>query len=270
MGIVKKLDWQSKIALLIFLFFVVFYAGIHLLLPQDHYLYRVFGATYGIMALWGGIWGLFISRHWGGLRSLMGRAILAFSIGLFLQEFGQLAYTYYIYVLNIEIPYPSIGDIGFFGTIPFYIYGAYLLAKVAGVKVSLSSYKNKIQAVLIPAVILLAAFILLNTKHYVLDLSDPLTTFLNYGYPLGQAVYISITILTYSLTRGLLGGMMKNKVLLVLFAFFMQFTADYIFIYFSELYYPASFIDLLYLIAYFIMTMGILQMQSAARSIKQK
>jgi len=35
------------------------------------------------------------SRKWGGLRSVMGKAILMFSLGLVAQEFGQLSYAFY-------------------------------------------------------------------------------------------------------------------------------------------------------------------------------
>lgn len=242
------------------------------MLSHDHPLYSYFGIFYGIVALWGGIWGIFISRQWGGFRSLMGRAILMFSIGLLLQEFGQCAYTFYIFVLNVDVPYPSIGDIGFFGTIPFYIYGAYLLAKVAGVKVSLRSYSSKLQAIIIPLIMLFLAYGLF-VQHYGLssvDFSKPLETFLNFGYPFGQAIYLSIAILTFSLTRNILGGIMKSKILFIIVAFGAQFFADYAFIFFSDNYFPGSILDYLYAGAYFLMAVGIFQLQSALSTIKNQ
>jgi len=239
-------------------------------LPHDHMLYSYFGVFYGVIALWGGVWGLIIAREWGGFRSLLGRAIVMFSLGLFAQEFGQCAYTFYIFILHIDVPYPSIGDIGFFATIPFYIYGAYLLARVAGVKISMSSYKSKLQAILIPAIMLLIAYGLFIT-HYTfasIDLSKPLQTFLNFGYPFGQAIYISIGILTYSLTRNILGGIMRPVILFLIIAFGAQFLADYAFIFFSDKYYPGSILDYFYAIAYFLMAFGIIQLQTVAAKLR--
>ncbi len=261
--------WSVKILLLLFVFFTGWWVYMTFVLPQDHPAYGYFGTLYGIIALWGGIWGLIIARQWGGFKSLLGRAIIMFSLGLFAQEFGQCVYTYYIFVKGIDIPYPSLGDVGFFGTIPFYIYGAYLLAKVAGVKVSLKSFQSKLQAVIIPVLMVGVAYALF-FKNYSFDLSTPLETFLNYGYPLGQAIYISIGILTYSLTRNILGGVMRPKILFIILAFAAQFLADYIFIFFSDKYYPGSILDYFYVVAYFLMAFGIFQLQAVIDKIKRQ
>lgn len=260
-------EYKAKVALALFLFYTFWFVIIHLLLPSDHFLYHYYGVFYGIIAVWGGIWGIVIARKWGGFKSIMGKALLLFSFGLFAQEFGQIAYSYYIFVLHVDIPYPSIGDIGFFGTIPFYIYGAYLLGKASGVRFTLNSLQNKLQALLIPALMVAVAYILF-LRYYSFDLSTPLETFLTYGYPLGQAVYISLGILTYSLTRGLLGGVMKSKVLFLILAFGAQFLADYAFLYFQELYYPGSPIDYLYTLAYFLMAIGIMQFETAYNKLR--
>jgi len=260
-------EYKAKIALGLFLFFTVWWVIMHLLLESDHFLYHYYGVFYGIIAVWGAIWGIAIARKWGGFKSIMGKALLMLSFGLLAQEFGQNAYSYYIFVLHVDIPYPSIGDIGFFGTIPFYIYGAYLLGKAAGVKFSLNSAKNKAQAFLIPAVMVAICYILF-LRNYSFDLSTPLTTFLTYGYPLGQAIYISIGILTYSLTRGILGGVMKAKILFLIFAFSAQFLADYIFLFFQQSYYPGSPIDYLYTVAYFLMAIGIMQFETIYNKLR--
>lgn len=262
-----KRYWQAKVAVAIFLLYTAWIIGIHLTLPKDHFLYEQFGHSYGVLAVWGGIWGLVISKHWGGFKSLIGRALIMFSLGLFFQEFGQLAYSYYIYVLHVDIPYPSLGDVGFFGTIPFYILGSLFLAKAAGVNVSLNQFFHKMQAILIPVCMLGIGYYLF-LRNYAVDLSNPLVVFLDFGYPLGQAIYLSIGILTFSLTRNILGGVMKTKVMFFILAFVAQFLAEYIFVYFQSYYYAASFIDYFYLISYFLMTMAILQLQEVIDRLK--
>jgi len=233
--------------------------------PVNH----IFGFIYGGFSLWGGIWGLVIARKWGGLGSLMGKAIYFLSFGLLAQAFGQYSFWYYNYVLKIAVPYPGIPDLGYFGTIPFYIYAAFLLFKTSGAKFSLNTFISKAQAFLIPLSMVVVAYFLI-LKQYELDFTDPLGTFLNFGYPLGQAVYISIAILTYLLSRKMLGGIMRFPILLIVLAFAAQFLADYIFIYFHDLYFPASFMDYFYLLAYFLMTLSLIYLKVVADQLRKE
>src|SRR3989344_2953142 len=97
--------------------------------PGDRsYDIQIWAASYQLIAWFGAICGFYFSGLWGGWKSLVGRANLAFAIGLLAQSFGQSVFSYFFY-MGIDTPYPSIADIGFFGSIPFYIYGALLLIK---------------------------------------------------------------------------------------------------------------------------------------------
>lgn len=250
-----------------FIFLSIWWIIIYLLGTTDALANHAFGFIYGGFSIWGGICGLFAARQWGGRGSLMGRALMAIALGLLLQAFGQYTFWIYNYILRIPVPYPSLADIGFFGTIPCYIYATILLARASGVSVSLRLFFNQIHALIIPLVTVMVSYMLF-FRQYEVDLSDPLKLFFDLGYPFGQATYIAIAILTYSLSRGLLGGVMKNKILLLLIAFFAQYAADYIFIYFHELYFPASFIDFVYLTAYALMTVGILNIGKTALRLR--
>ena len=222
------------------------------------------------MALWGGIWGIAIAQKWGGIRSVMGKTVILFSLGLLFQVFGQLAYAYLSFYIHIDVPYPSSGDIGYFGSIPLYIYGILLLAKASGVKIGLKSFESKIQAILIPLVMLVVAYFLF-LQGYEFDWKDPIKIFLDFGYPLGQAIYISIAFLTYLLSRNILGGIMKRKILFILFALCIQFLSDYTFLYqLSRGTWAVGGInDYMYLIAYFIMTLALLQLNTVLSKIKE-
>lgn len=257
-----KKQWQAKFAIGLLLLLTVWYFTSPTLNNTERF-FGDFPSIYGVMALWGGIWGVFISREWGFTKSIMGKAILFFSLGLFAQEFGQIVYAYYSFFQNIEIPYPSLGDFGYFGSIPLYIYAVYLLAQASGVRFGLKSVLNKILLVIIPIVMLGIPYFLF-LQDYTIDWSDPLRVFLDFSYPIGQAIYIAIAILTYSLSRGVLGGVMKSKILLLLFALVIQFLADYVFLY--QAYYgtwsAGNLNDYMYLLAYFFMTMAILQLKT--------
>lgn len=216
-------------------------------------------ASYQIVAIVGGLFGLFICQAWGSFRSVMGRSILAFSLGLLFQVFGQSAFSFYNLVLQIEIPYPSIADVGFFGSIPFYIYGIMLIAKASGLSVTLKSFRNKAQAVLIPLIMVIISYLLF-LKNYEFDWSEPLKVFLDFGYPMGQAIYISIALLTFLLSKNVLGGIMRPRILFLLLALLIQYVADFNFLYqvIQETWENGSYGDLLYLIAYASLTLGLL------------
>lgn len=263
-------QWQIKVALAIFSFFTVWWLIIQSTSTSTGNIqYQIFAAFYGVMALWGGFCGVFISKGWGFFRSLFGRAILMFSIGLMLQEFGQIMYSFYIYFLKIEVPYPSLGDIGYFGSIPFYIYGAYLLGKASGVKFGLKNFENKILAIILPIGMLsMAYFVFL--QGYEFDFNNPLTMFLDFAYPLGQAIYVSIALLIYFLSRNLLGGLMRGKILFIVLALIMQFLADFIFLLQASkgTWYAGGLNDYMYLVSYFFMTLAILQLGTVYQSLR--
>lgn len=220
----------SRIALLFFVAYSVWWLFFTFSGITPGIQYDLFTVTYGLIAAWGSYWGFRISKDWGGLKSIMGKSIFFFALGLAFQELGQLIYTYYIYFLKIEVPYPSWGDLFFFGSIPFYCIAVVHLAKASGIRISLRSVGGKLQAVFIPVVMVLSSYFIF-LKGYAVDFSDPIRVFLDFGYPLGDAVYISLAILTYTLTKGVLGGIMKVRVLLVLIALLFQYIADWTFSY---------------------------------------
>lgn len=266
---VKK-ETAAKVALIFFAIYLVWWLLLNFYFVRGAgYQLDYFTITYGLIAVWGSLWGLWIAKRWGGLKSIMGKAIVLLSLGLASQEFGQLAYSYYIYIRQIEVPYPSIGDIGFFGTIPFYILGITMIAKASGVTIGLKSLKSKIQALIIPSGTLLIAYFLF-LQGYIIDWSNPLRVLLDFAYPLGDAIYVSLAILTYSLSRGVLGGAMKSKIRFILFALIVQFITDYIFLYQSSrgIWQVGGINDLMYLTSYFLMVMGLLQLKTAIDKIK--
>lgn len=265
-----KNEWQAKGAILLYLLLIVWWLLDPVIFGLNHE--RVLGdfaSVYFILAIWGGVWGVAVSRKWGGLKSLMGKAILMFSLGLFAQAFGECAYAYYSFYLNVEIPYPSLGDLGYFGSIPLYIYGTFLLAKASGISIKLKSLGHKLQAILIPLAMLTIGYALF-LRGYEFDWSDPLRIFLDFGYPLAQAIYISLAFLTYLLSKGVLGGIMKNKILFILFALFIQFLSDYNFLYQVNrgTWVTGGYGNILYLSAFLLMTLGLIQFETAWKKLR--
>lgn len=223
---------------------------------QENYLY---GFLYAFIALIGGVNGLLISKKWGGLKSYVGRGLIFFSLGLLGEWFGQTVWTYYNVVEKIQVPYPSIADIGYFSIIPFYAFGMLSFAKAAGAKFSLRTIKGKIVVVVIPAFMVFISYFLF-LKNLPLDFVSPLRTFLDFGYPLGEAITISVALATYGLSRDILGGKMKDRILFLIFALIAQYITDYTFLYQAGAgtYYNAGTVDLMYVTSFTIMSIGLI------------
>lgn len=236
--------------------------------PGDHASY-IFGAVYGpFLSLFGGIIGLRSSQLWGGWKSLMGKAVIGLSLGLLAQAFGQITNSMYNLVLGIEVSYPGVPDIGFFGSIPLYIFAILMLIAASGGRAKMRSGTAQLQAVGIPLVGLIASFALF-LQGYEADWSAPLTLFFDFGYPLGQALYVSLAILAYSLSRGMLGGVMRRPILLLLFALAAQYFSDFAFLYANSRdgYFVGGVVDYIYLVSYAIMTLGLIQLHHTRENI---
>ncbi|MFH1608982.1 MAG: hypothetical protein ABH951_03150 [Patescibacteria group bacterium] len=230
---------------------------------------QLFAAFYQILALFGAIVGFLMAKRWGGYKSLLGKALIFFSLGLLLQSFGQSVYSYFIFFQKIEIPYPSIGDIGFFGSIIAYILGVFYLSRVSGFHISWKSIQNKISSIVLPIIILAVSYFFF-LKGYEFDWSDKLRIFLDFGYPFGQAIYVSIAILTLIVSRNVLGGIMKKPVLFLIFALIIQYFSDFVFLYQANAgtWSAGGVNDFMYMCSYFLMALSLIQLGSVFYKIK--
>ena len=230
---------------------------------------NAFTLIYPFMSLVGGIIGLIVSKHWGGLKSYFGRSLSFFSFGLFAQFFGQAAYAYFIYIKGIQVPYPSIGDIGYFGSVIFYIIAIFLLARVSGLKLSFKSLKGKLIALIIPLGMLVFSYFLF-LQGYQFDWSNKLKIFLDFGYPFGEAIYVSIAILCLVMCRNILGGRMKKPVLFLVFVLIFQYLCDFTFLYQASkgTWYVGGINDYMYFVSYFLMTISLVLLGSVFEKIK--
>lgn len=261
---------KFSLAALIFFFVLSLWWLFINLIPTSDFNKYIFGAVYGpFMSLYGGVVGLYVSKQWGSLRSVMGKAIIFLSLGLLAESFGQLANSAYNVILHVETVYPGIADIGYFGNIPLYIAGIFFLAHVSGVRFNLRSVTSAAFAFLIPCLLLATSYFFF-LRNYQFDWAQPLTIFLDFGYPLGQALYISLAVITYMLSKNLLGGMMKKIILMIVAGFVIQYLADFSFLYTNShnQYFVGGFVDYLYLLSYTIMVLSLLELRQAAIKIR--
>lgn len=227
----------------------------------------LFSDTYGIIALLAALIGLFVTRHFS--KSRVGQIIGAISIGVIFQFLGQITYAYYRMVLNIESPYPSIGDLFYFSTIPMYIYAGWSLVTLFGENKVFSSIKNT--TILISTIFIMVALdYFLFLKDYDASNYSNVQIFLDYGYPILQAVFVALAISAY-LVLNKIGGYLKRPVLLLIFALYSQYLADTIFTYktINETAYSGDIFDLLYIVSYFLIGLSFVGFSAALNKLKQ-
>jgi hypothetical protein len=256
----------AKVLVLLYIALVIFWLWIRFHGLTEGFINNLYGALYPLISLIGGIYGIFVvSKKWGGTKSVIGRGIFFLSLGLLAEVFGQWAWSYYALIQGIEVPYPSIADIGYLAIIPFYSYAMYNFAKASGAKLGLRTFRGRIQAILIPVAMIAIAFFFF-LRNVPLDLSQPIATALNFAYPGLEPIAVCIGILTYGLSREFLGGLMRPKILLVIFALVFQFITDYTFLYQANVgtYYNAGIVDLLYTTSFLIMSVAVLSFMSIA------
>ncbi len=264
---------MPKILIALYLLIAAWFLYLHLflnfVLDSTKSDLKIWASVYQVVALFGGVVGIFVARKWGGYKSVIGKATLFFSLGLLMQVFGQSFDSYLNVIKNIEIPYPSVGDIGFFGSVVFYIIGAIYTLKSVGFQFSFKSLKGKLISIFIPLVLLICSyFFFLN--GYTFDWSNPLKIFLDFGYPLGEAIYVSIAILAFLISFKYLGGIMKKPMLFLMFALVAQYSSEFTFLYQANAgtWYAGGVNDFMYFTSYFIMSLAILQLNSAFERIK--
>ena len=262
---IKKNNYLILVGL-IYIFFISYWIVIHLL--RLEYLYETFSDTYGVVAFLSGIYGLKLSKSWGYTKSLVGKSIFLFALGLIAQGFGQITYSFYYLVLGVEVPYPSIGDLGYFGSIPLYAFGIWFLGRASGMLHTLKSCKGVLISVFVPLVLLIASYAFF-LSGYEISETPLLVIFFDFGYPLGQAIYLSLAVTVYLLSRRVLGGIMKDRVLILLSALLAQYAADFTFLFRAnrEIWVAGGINDFMYLIAYALMFLALVYVESALEQI---
>ena len=250
----------AKVLLLMFILLVIFWLWIFSQNLTEGSINNFYGALYPLVSLVAGFYGIFVvSKKWGGVQSFIGKGVFFLSLGLLAEVFGQWAWSYFTIIKGVEVPYPSIADIGYFAIIPLYSYAMYNFAKAAGLKLGLNDLKGKLMVIITPVIMITIAYTLF-LRNIPFDFSNPIKTFLDFGYPGLEPIAVTIGIITYFISRNTLGGAMRPKILFVIFALIFQFITDYLFLYQAGAgtYYNAGFVDLMYTTSFLLMSLGIL------------
>lgn len=215
----------------------------------------------------GGLLGIKNSRHWGGVKSIMGRSSFFLSIGLMAWAGGMVFWNYYIFFTDIEIPYPSLADVGFVLGLLFLVCGIVYLSKAIGVRFALRNKKGKALLFIIPIVVILISIYLLVivARGGSIAYDDSfLKLFFDLLYPLGDVLILAVISLVYLLSREYLGGVYKGPILVLLVGFLLFYFSDFLFSYTTtqETYFNGHFVDFLFTTTMFILSLGLSMLDS--------
>lgn len=254
----KSVIWLTVVFVVLFCWWIKIQQVISF--EGEQYLYNW---SYGIINIFGGLYGISLAyRKWGGFKSYLGRAIIFLSLGLISQWIGLQIWTYYNLIIKIEAPYPSIADVGYFLLIPFYTIAGIYIARVAGAQIQLRKIEGIFISIAISLTLFLFSFVLLE-RNVGIDSTNIPKTVLDIMYPLGEIIPFGIALYVFYLSRTVLGGKMKKKIVFLAFAFIVQFIAEYAFLFAMSKgwYVNGGFNDLLYPIAYLVMSYAIISFE---------
>jgi hypothetical protein len=232
-------------------------------------LYLLFASTYGVVSLFGGVGGLYFSKRWGGLKSHLGKTLTFLSLALLFTEAGQIIFSFYNIILKVDLPYPSLADVGFFGAIPLYCLGAFYLLRTMNIsgRIKRDNPLKTFSTMLIPMLMMLVTY-LVNFRTYDSSGSSIIKIFLDFADPIGHSVYISFALIALVLSGRLFGGKLRKSILVILLAFLMQYVADLNFLFQDthSTWVNGGYGDVLYLISYTLMSYGVLSIERSMRT----
>ena len=177
-------------------------------------------------------------------------ALMFFGVGFLLFFIAQVIWVYYNVIANLPVPYPGPAD--FFWLLFYVMMGIGFFLLLANIK-STFSPANLLETIVSSGVIflLLSSFLSLNNTQYGLPL---LTQFLNYAYPLADAILISLSIVTLRTQTGHLHAYL----LFFIFGFMSLAVGDTLFAYQTtlETYWNGNITDVAYSFAGFLLLLG--------------
>lgn len=240
----------------------IFWGGMYSSGLKDLQINKFWGVGINFIPLFGGIFGLLTARHWGGFKSAVGKAISYLSLGLLSWSAGNWIWSYYNFVEEINVPYPSLSDIGYIAAIPLWMIGMFYLSKATGVKYGLKKKIGQLYLGILPIITLIISYYLLVVIARGGEITaggDLLKVLFDFAYPVGDVIIITIALLIYGLSLKYLGGKNKWPIFITLFGFVLMFFADFSFSYTTTLgtYYDGDIFNLLFILALFTIGFGI-------------
>jgi len=252
----------AKIIAIIYFFMLLWWFAINIQSQQDTLSNFLFGAFQGVLPIVGSIFGFFNARKWGWVKSTTGKSLILLSAGLFTWGFGTLIFAYYNIILQVAVPYPSLADAFYIVSWPLWMFSMVYLSRATGAQYQLKNNIGRLTLLIIPLLTALLSYYLLIVvarEGVIGTFDNPLKTFFDLAYPIGDLVILTLAVLIYGLSFKYLGGIFKWPIIFILLGFIANYFGDFSFVYSTtkETYFVANWIDLIYTTAFFFLSVGV-------------
>lgn len=205
---------------------------------------------------------MFSAKAWGMLGSAIGKSVFFIATGLFAWGLGSMIWSYYNFFQRISAPYPSVADIGFILSLPFWILGIINLSKATGAKFGIKHTGGRIMLIVIPIIVMVLSYYLLVVvgRGGVLTESfdNYLKLFFDLAYPFGDVIILTFALIIFGLSLGFFGGKYRLSIFAIILGFVSMYLADFVFSYTTttEAFYNGNWGDLIFTIALFLIAFG--------------
>ncbi|MBI5123603.1 hypothetical protein HZA75_07130 [Candidatus Roizmanbacteria bacterium] len=222
----------------------------------------LYGILWNGIPFVGGLLGIFLSKKsFGSLQTNIGKAKIFISAGIFSWGCGNVIWLYYNFSQNIDIPYPSFADIGYFSAGILWIIGISYLSRATGATFSLQQMRKKFIFLVVPLIVIIFSyyFLMFIVKRSVV-LDAFLRVFFDLGYPTMDIIILSIAIIISGLSINFFRAKYKLSLFAILAGFVGMYICDFTFAYTISLglYYNGSIYELLFTFALYLLTWGTL------------
>ena len=254
---------ESKIIFVYYLLIAVYWAILYFQGIKEQPVNYYYQVAEGFIPIFGGIWGIMKAKKWGFLKSKVGSAIFYISLGTFSWGVGQMLWSvYYNIIQKVDIPYPSLADVGFIMAIPFWSLGIIFLSKATGAHISLKHLRGKIILFVIPILALILSYYLLIVvarDGFIPFGEESLKLLFDLGYPIGDLIILTFALVIYGLSFNYLGGRFKLPIICILLGFILMYLSDFSFSYTTtiETYYNGHWVDIMFPTVMTLLSIGV-------------
>jgi hypothetical protein len=147
-----------------------------------------------------------------GYRSYLGSAFLTIGVGMVAMAFGFVAESYYKFVAQVPVPYPSIADAFFFLYTPLVVIGLWMFLKIHSLRVT---YRLLAEAAAVTAGCIALSFVFLGTLTLGRNMSlwnlivggpvipaEALAEATSLLYLITDAIYVALAVLIARVSGG--------------------------------------------------------------------
>ena len=233
--------------------------------PIFQYILKPFLIGMTILPILGAILGFQKAKIWGSWHSAIGKSLNTLSLGLLSWGMGMVVWNYYLFFSNVEVPYPSLGDLFYIMIWLLCTYSMVQMSRATGARFGFKKTSGKLLAFLfaVLAVVVSYYFLFVIARQGSIDLSGGIPSFLlAILYPLGDVAILLSTVLIFVLSYKFLGGKYRVPILVLLVGFILNYIGDVIFVFTTTTgaYFNGHISDLIYVLMIFVLSLGISMM----------